>query len=149
MDDYPESHSKRTKTTNGYSQSPNGYRSQSPDPMAANSTSYQLAERPASSVRQERGYDASRDDTPDEVIQSYYDLDPYAEAQEDRIPTPHSPLLKAIKPTSLHHKPRMVLYGHKKAISMVKFSPNGRLIASACKLHELEYTPSVLNVDAG
>ncbi|KAL5118433.1 WD domain protein [Pleosporales sp. CAS-2024a] len=35
------------------------------------------------------------------------------------------------KPTSLDYKPTLILRGHKKAISLVRFSPDGRYIASA------------------
>ncbi|KAI0575869.1 WD40 repeat [Pyrenophora tritici-repentis] len=35
------------------------------------------------------------------------------------------------KPTSLHYAPTLILRGHKKAVSCIKFSPDGRYIASA------------------
>ncbi|KAL9064236.1 MAG: hypothetical protein Q9157_007907, partial [Trypethelium eluteriae] len=132
MDEYPESSSKRTRTSNGYSESPNGYRSQSPNAAHAESTPFQLAERPASAVRREQEYDAYRDDTPDELTQTFYTpLGHGSESSERKASISRSPLLRAIKPTTLHYKPRMVLHGHKKGVSMVKFSPNGRFIASA------------------
>ena len=133
MDNYPVSSPKRTRTANGYSESPNGYGSQSPDAMTASATPYQLAERPASAVRRELDNVTYRDDTSDESPRRYYDLDRGSEPSESKAPIPDSPPPRAIKPTSLHYKPRMVLHGHKKGISMVKFSPDGQSLASACK----------------
>lgn len=42
------------------------------------------------------------------------------------VSSPHAPS----KPTELKYKPRMTLRGHKKAISAVKFSPDGEWVAS-------------------
>ena len=133
MDEYPESSSKRTRTSNGYSESPNGYRSRSPNDVAATSSSFQLAERPASSVRREENYNGYHDDTPDDIGERFYSMDHSPGPSDGKQSIPPSPPAKAIKPTSLHYKPWMVLHGHKKGVSMVKFSPNGQLIASACK----------------
>lgn len=40
-------------------------------------------------------------------------------------------------PTELHYRPKLVLRGHRKGVSTVKFSPDGRRIASCCKEHRL------------
>ncbi len=37
------------------------------------------------------------------------------------------------KPTELHYKPKLILKGHKKGVSAVKYSPDGRRIASCCR----------------
>ncbi|KAG9190168.1 hypothetical protein G6011_08256 [Alternaria panax] len=103
-------------------------RSASHEPPNA-SPGYRIAERPA------RRY--SRGDSEDEQ-REYRDRRPsYSRSpsrsrrsssssspRRHRTPTPS-------KATSLHYAPTLILRGHKKAISCVKFSPDGRYIASA------------------
>jgi COMPASS component SWD3 len=96
-------------------------------------TEYSLAERPA------------RDDSPDH---GYYNLE-RAESRSrsrSRSPKRSSPRRTSTsycerspseplwtppeRPKEVHYKPTLVLKGHKKAISAVKFSPDGKRIAS-------------------
>ncbi|KAI9702650.1 MAG: WD domain protein [Bogoriella megaspora] len=129
MDEYPESSSKRARTTNGYSASPNGYRSQSPE-FGTTSPTYNLAERPAPSSRRTERPDLYDNNTPDDQSRSsYYDAHE-SEPPISKSPSP-TPLPKAVKPTTLNYRLRTILHGHKKGISMVKFSPDGQMIASA------------------
>jgi COMPASS component SWD3 len=93
------------------------------------SPSYRIAERPA------RRY--SRGDSEDERGE-------YSQRRPSYSPSPspsrrsssssssrrHRPCPPS-KPTSLNYAPTLILRGHKKAISCVKFSPDGRYIASA------------------
>lgn len=37
-----------------------------------------------------------------------------------------------IAPPRLHYKPRLILRGHKRAVAAVKYSPDGKWIASCC-----------------
>jgi COMPASS component SWD3 len=129
MDDFPQPAPKRSRTTNGYAESPDGYRSQSPEQAEGNtSPTYQLAERPASARRPE-DFEAYGNETPVELTTTFY----HEDSRPSRTPSPPLPV-KAVKPTRLQYKPRMTLHGHTKAISAVKFSPHGKHIASACKL---------------
>ncbi|KAI9658297.1 MAG: WD domain protein [Bathelium mastoideum] len=131
MEEYPESSSKRTRTANGYSESPNGYGFQSPDAATVNTTLFQLPERPAPSTQRDEDYHGYGDDTPNDTPDRFYSMGHSPEPSDGKRSIPPTPPPKAIKPTSLHYKPWMVLHGHKKGVSMVKFSPNGRFIASA------------------
>lgn len=48
------------------------------------------------------------------------------------IATPREPLIAP--PQYVSYKQKMVLKGHKRGVAAVQFSPNGRLIASCCKM---------------
>ncbi|KAF2028726.1 WD40 repeat-like protein [Setomelanomma holmii] len=108
---------------------PPGKRSASRSPPNASPT-YRIAERPA------RRY--SREDSEDERRyreRRYSRSSPQSRAgstsssrQRSHSPgaTPPPP-----KPTQLHYKTTLILRGHKKPISLVRFSPDGRYIASA------------------
>lgn len=50
-------------------------------------------------------------------------------AVQDGASTPQPPT----RPLSLHYTPHMTLRGHKRGVAAVKFSPNGKYIASCCK----------------
>ncbi|KAH9864641.1 hypothetical protein J1614_010576 [Plenodomus biglobosus] len=117
----PASPKRRRDDQDDYDNAPPRKRSAShtPPPPTA-SPSYRIAERPA------RRY--SRHDSDDE---RYY-LDRRQQStsrsrsrSHSRSPSPPP------KPTSLNYVPKLVLHGHKKPISCVKFSPSGTHIASA------------------
>ncbi|CBX94259.1 hypothetical protein IAQ61_006374 [Plenodomus lingam] len=80
------------------------------------SPSYRIAERPA------RRY--SRNESDDE---RYY----HDRRQQSTSRSPSRSASPPPKPTSLHYVPKLVLHGHKKGISCLKFSPDGTRIASA------------------
>jgi COMPASS component SWD3 len=95
--------------------------SHTPPPNA--SPSYRIAERPA------RRY--SREDSSEER-RHYRDRrrSPSRSRSRSRSSSSSS-TRRPPKPTSLTYAPTLILRGHKRAIASVKFSPNGRLIASA------------------
>ncbi|KAF2267384.1 WD40 repeat-like protein [Lojkania enalia] len=97
--------------------SPPRKRSVSRSPTDA-SPQYRLAERPAA-----RRY--SRVDDSDDDRRYYRDRRSPRSRSRSRSRTPPPP-----KPSSLNYKPALILRGHKKGISAVKFSPDGRWIAS-------------------
>lgn len=103
-------------------------RSASRSPPNASPT-YRIAERPA------RGY--SREDSDDERRyreRRYSNSSPRSRSgsHSSSRRRSHSPgATPPTKPTQLHYKPTLILRGHKKPISLVRFSPDGRYIASA------------------
>lgn len=120
---------RRRDEQDDYDDAPPRKRSASRTPPNA-SPSYRLAERPA------RRY--SRRDSDDER-RYYQDRDrrhspspsPSRSNSRSRSSSSHRSDDTPTKPTSLHYKPTLILRGHKKPISCVKFSPDGRFIASA------------------
>ncbi|EMD95032.1 hypothetical protein COCC4DRAFT_151614 [Bipolaris maydis ATCC 48331] len=95
------------------------------------SPSYRLAERPA------RRY--SRDNSDDEQ-REYRDRRPSYSRSRSRSPrsSSSSPSRRRRtspapppKPTSLNYSPTLILRGHKRGITCVKFSPDGRWLATA------------------
>jgi hypothetical protein len=48
------------------------------------------------------------------------------------------------RPLGVHYKPYMTLRGHKRGVAAVRFSPNGKWIASCCELFDMntEYSQS-------
>jgi len=55
---------------------------------------------------------------------------PAAEEEQDGAPAKKQ---KIERPTRLNYVPHMTLRGHKRGVAAVKFSPDGRWIASCCK----------------
>lgn len=115
----------REDTEDDYDDAPPRKRSNSRSPRNG-SPEYRLAERPA------RRYSRDRDDeSADE--QRYYNRrtpsrsrSPSSSHSRSQSNTPPPPR----KPAALNYRPHLILRGHKRAISCLKFSPNGLWIAS-------------------
>ncbi|KAI4659169.1 uncharacterized protein J4E78_005593 [Alternaria triticimaculans] len=118
---------RRREDEDGYDDERPRKRSASHEPPNA-SPSYRIAERPA------RRY--SRGDSDDEQ-REYRDRRPSYSRSQSRSrrsstsSSSHQRRTSPSKPTTLNYAPTLILRGHKKAISCVKFSPDGRYIASA------------------
>lgn len=117
----PDSPKRRREENDDYGDAPPRKRSVSRTPPNASPT-YRIAERP-------RRY--SRGDSDDE-----------RRYRERRYSTPHSRSGSGSRPSSrnsftqtkpahLTYKPSLILRGHKKPISLLRFSPDGRTLASA------------------
>ncbi len=149
---------KRRRLNEGY-QSP-GY--SSPDELAATSV-YQVAKpRPRDShIRKSspkesvsrRSFDdgASLDESPDELDHTFFQAGRHAsahtppgtsseaaESTDGDYPSSQasSPIPPYLAP-EVRYTPRLVLTGHKRGVSAVKFSPNGKWIASCCRKKSL------------
>ncbi|KAJ4375319.1 WD domain protein [Neocucurbitaria cava] len=100
--------------------------SRTPPPTA--SPSYRLAERPLT-----RRY--SREESEDSRRRYHYNTRRTSNSRS-RSPTSRSRSHSSAstpppkKPTQLHYKPSLILHGHKKPISALRFSPDGQYIAS-------------------
>jgi len=72
------------------------------------------------------------------ALQYAYDDDVQSDAENAfHTPEEDSGALKRQKverPTRLNYVPHMTLRGHKRGVAAVKFSPDGKWIASCCKL---------------
>ncbi|KAF2495657.1 WD40 repeat-like protein [Lophium mytilinum] len=119
---------KRRRSTDNYVESPPRRRSLSHSPTHG-SPKYNLTERPA-----RRSY--SRADSDDEADRRYYRdrRSPRSSRSRSRRRS-RSPSGAIVtpppeKPTQLHYQPYFILRGHKKGVAAVKFSPDGRWIAS-------------------
>lgn len=101
-----------------YDDAPPRKRSASRTPPDASPT-YRIAERPAPRYHREDSEDDRR----------YQSSSPHSRSRSGSHSSsrPRTPT----KPTHLTYRPAFILRGHKKPISLVKFSPDGRLIASA------------------
>jgi COMPASS component SWD3 len=129
MDDTRSISPKRQRDEeDGYDDVPPLKRSASRTPPNASPT-YRIAERPARRYSRE----ASEDDRQYRK-RHYSGSSPRSRsgsASSPRRPS-HSPgsTPPPPKPTKLHYKPALILRGHKKPVSIVRFSPDGRWIAS-------------------
>ena len=155
MDDYEleNSRSPKRRRVNGKSFAHARY--SSPDELAASSdheTSY--VRRISNTTRHDSGDIKRRsytgtdsDDSPDELdhtVHTFYrdsrsrgrgpTTSASVPSREDSVHTvrPRSPPVK--KKTYLPYRQRLVLKGHRKGVAAVKFSPDGRCIASCCKV---------------
>lgn len=62
---------------------------------------------------------------------------PAADQEQDGVPT-KKPRIE--RPKRLNYVPHMTLKGHKRGVAQVKFSPDGKWVASCCKNgHYVEY----------
>ncbi len=120
----------REATEDDYDDEPPRKRSNSRSP-SNRSPSYHLAERPARPYSRDRDVDDSADErryysrhTPSRSNSNSNSNSPSRSRSQSRTPPPR-------KPTSLNYIPHLILRGHKRAISCIKFSPNGTWIASA------------------
>ncbi|CAO2654463.1 Nn.00g111960.m01.CDS01 [Neocucurbitaria sp. VM-36] len=122
---------RRRGNDDSYDDAPPRKRSASRTPPNV-SPSYRLAERPARRYSREESEDDrryyanrrlsnSRSRTPSRSRSH----SPSSSQRLSRSPKPPP------KPTELHYKPTLILRGHKKPISAVRFSPDGKWIASA------------------
>ncbi|OCK82990.1 WD40 repeat-like protein [Lepidopterella palustris CBS 459.81] len=135
MDHSADRSPKRRRSEDGYEASPPRRRSISCSPSNA-SPQYKLAERPArrSYSRADRA-DDSDNDTDRRYYRDRRSSRSRSRSRRSRSPseahsrrsftTPPPP-----KPTQLHYKQKLILRGHKKGVSAVKISPDGRRIAS-------------------
>ena len=166
MDDYElrNSRSPKRRRVNGRAYTHARY--SSPDELAASSdheTSY--VRRTSNTTRHDSGDIKRRsytgtdsDDSPDELdhtVHTFYrdsrsrgrgpTTSASAPSREDSTHTvrPRSPPVK--KKTYLPYRQKLILKGHRKGVAAVKFSPDGRCIASCCKLIILSRTRDVTN----
>jgi COMPASS component SWD3 len=112
----------------GYDDGPPRKRSASRTPPNV-SPSYRIAERPARRYSRE----AREDDELEYRKRRYSGSSPRSRSgSRSSRHRSHSPgsTPPPPKPTQLHYKPTLILRGHKKPISIVRFSPDGRWIAS-------------------
>ncbi|KAF1848249.1 WD40 repeat-like protein [Cucurbitaria berberidis CBS 394.84] len=122
---------RRRDNDDGYDDAPPRKRSASRTPPNA-SPSYRLAERPARRYSREDSEDDRRYFRDRRAPQSRSrsrsrstSQSPSSSQRHSRSPKPPP------KPTELHYKPTLILRGHKKPIAAVRFSPDGKWIASA------------------
>lgn len=145
--DIERNHLPKRRRING-----NDGRYSSPDELAASSdheVSYHqrtnsVPHRDPVEQHQRRSYDDSSEDSPDELdhtIHTFY-RDGWSRSQRPSrdAPSIDSPMITPrmatppIEPPSyLPYRQKMVLKGHRRGVAAVRFSPDGRSIASCCE----------------
>jgi COMPASS component SWD3 len=128
----------------------------SPDELAASSDHEdRYKRRTSSTVHKEleeyrrRSYvEDELEESPDELdhtVHTFYRERPKGRktsnetsSREQSIVTARSQLTPEKKDEFIPYRRKMVLKGHHKGISLVKFSPNGRFIASCCRCHHIQ-----------
>ena len=158
--DLEGSRSPKRRRVNGNDANP---RYSSPDELAASSDheasySHQYHSRNTSNPKRDSGdqhprrsYDDSGSEgSPDELdhtIHTFYRGESWNRSQrqsrdksaseERSIETPRTATPPRRKPEYVRYKQKMVLKGHRRGVAAVRFSPDGRMIASCCKFEFL------------
>lgn len=108
--------------------------------------------RPQEIRPQENDRTGNREESPDELDHTFFlrrnssnglplriqsDASDTAESEtgfqaSSVVPSP-SPITEA-RPPEVHYQPKLILRGHKRGVAAVKFSPDGKWIASCCML---------------
>ncbi|KNG45025.1 WD40 repeat-like protein [Stemphylium lycopersici] len=129
MDDTPSASPKRRREDeNGYDEGPPRKRSASHTPPNA-SPSYRLAERPARRYSREETEDDTREFR--ERRRSYSPSRSHSPRSSSSSPSRRRRNSPPPKPTTLDYAPTLSLHGHRRGITCIKFSPDGRWLASA------------------
>src|SRR5690242_13384343 len=117
----------REETEDEYDDAPPRKRSNSRSPRNG-SPAYRLAERPARRYSRDRDNDV--DDSADE--RRYYGRRTPSRSRSPSISRSRSQsnTPPPRKPTALNYNTHLILRGHKRAVSCLRFSPNGLWIAS-------------------
>ena len=78
---------------------------------------------------------AQYDGAGDAALQYAYDEDLPSDVEQAFTPEdgPSRKKLRVERPRTLNYVPHMTLRGHKRGVAVVKFSPDGKWIASCCK----------------
>ena len=153
--DLEHSHSPKRRRVNYNGNTP---RYSSPDELAASSgheasyATYALRntsnpKRDSGEQNLRRSYDDSGSEgSPDELdhtIHTFYRGESWnrsrresrekSDTEERSIETPRTTTPPRRKPAYIRYKQKMILKGHRRGVATVRFSPDGRMIASCCK----------------
>ena len=133
----------------------------SPDELAASSDHELRYTRRASSSankdlsRRQSYHDAASEDSPDELDHTVHTFyrgskgrgrrgSDSMSSREQSVVTARSRPSSERKLSYMKYKQRLVLKGHRRGVAAVKFSPDGRCIASCCELPEMGFRVSGL-----
>ena len=157
--DLERSRSPKRRRVNGNGDTP---RYSSPDELAASSDheasySYPYHSRNTSNPKRDSGEqlprrsydDSDLEDSPDELdhtVHTFYRGESGARSSrhsreksplnERDLETPRLFTPPRRKPAYARYKQKLVLKGHRRGVAAVRFSPDGRMIASCCKSHD-------------